>query len=176
MSWWGGRFRLPIPCHNWDMRSIASLALFLALTSQAQPAKLAPPNPQVLENMKQFVAAHFDPRESVPCTEVERPSNSRTVTIEMMDPSTPRHGTPTSIDTTTLFQNVFAVSSGTEFQFDHWGMIRGKKLAAYRYSNQINGKTYAGSVYVDENSGAISRIIFRGTDQTAHLFCTAQSR
>jgi hypothetical protein len=122
--------------------------------------------------MKLFAAT----RENLSCNEVERPTNSRTVTIEMMDPSAPRHGTPTKIDTASLFQNVFAVSSRTEFQFDHWGAIRGKKMAAYRYSNQINGKTYAGSVFADENTGAISRIIFRGMDTTAHLFCTAQSR
>jgi hypothetical protein len=158
------------------MRSFAFSLALLAISLQAQPPRIAPPNPQALENMRRFAAVHFDPRESLSCNEVERPSNSRTVTIEMTDPTAPRHGVPTGIDTAALFQTVFAISSGTEFQFDHWGTIRGQKLAAYRYSNQSNGKTYAGSIYADENTGAISRIIFRGTDQTAHLFCTAQSR
>jgi hypothetical protein len=154
------------------MRSLASsVALLGALALQAQPPKLAPPHPQTLENIKQFA-----PRESLSCSQVEQPSNSRTVTIEMVDPSAPHHGTPTNIDTLALFQDVFAPSSGTDFQWDHWGLLKGKKMAIYRYSNQINGKTHAGLVYADENSGAISRIIFRGTDTTAHLFCTLQSR
>jgi hypothetical protein len=159
------------------MRSLAfSLAFLSALSLPAQPPKLAPPDPQALENIKQYAAAHFDPQENLSCNEVERPSNSRTITIEMIDPSAPRHGTPTSINTLSLFQNVFGASTGTDFEWDHWGTVRGKKLAAYRYSNRLNGKTHAGLVYADEKTGAISRIIFRGTDTTAHLFCTAQSR
>jgi hypothetical protein len=158
------------------MRSLASsLAFFSALSLKAQPPKIAPPQPQTLENIKQFAAAHFDPRESLSCNQVEPQSNSKTVTIEMIDPSMPLHGTPSSIDTVGLFENVFSVSSNTDFEWDHWGTLRGKKLAVYRYSNQINGKTHAGLIYADENTGAISRITFRGTE-TAHLFCTPHSR
>jgi hypothetical protein len=154
------------------MRSLASsLAFFSALSLQAQPPKLTPPEPQTLENMKQSA-----PRENVSCDEVVSQANTRTITVEFLDPSTPRHGTASSIDTGRLFQDVFAVSSGTDFQWDHWGMLRGKKVAVYRYSNAINGKTHSGLVYADENTGAISRITFRGADTTAHLFCTAHSR
>ncbi len=150
------------------MRSLASSLAFLsALTLQAQP-----PEPRTLENIKQFAAA----RQDLSCNEVVSPSNTRTITVEMIDPSTPRHGTHSSIDTGNLFQDVFAVSSNTDFQWDHWGNLRGKKVAVYRYSNTINGKTHAGLVFADENTGAVSRITFRGTDTTAHLFCTAQSR
>jgi hypothetical protein len=162
------------------MRSLASpLAFFFALTLQAQPPKqvvLAPPEPQALENIKQFAAAHFDPRESLSCTEVEAGANTKTITVEFLDPSTPHHGTTTSINPIGLFQNVFSVQSGTGFEWNNWGTIRGKKMAVYRYSNQFNGKTHAGLVFADENTGAISRITFRGTDTTAHLFCTAPSR
>jgi len=138
--------------------------------------KFAPAQPQTLENIKQFAAAHLDPRETFSCTELEPQANSKTVTIEMTDPSTPRHGTPSNFDTGGLLENVFSVSNNTDFEWDHWGMLRGKKVAVYRYSNQINGKTHAGLIYADENTGAISRITFRGADTTAHLFCAAQSR
>jgi len=148
-----------------------SFAFLFALSLQAQPAKLAPPDPQALENIKQFASAHL---ENLACNQIEPPSNSKTLTIEFVDPSTPRHGIPSSIKTASLFENVFAASSGTDFEFDHWGTLRGKKMAAYRFSNQINGKTHAGVVYADEKTGAISRIIFRGMDSTALLFCPAQ--
>ena len=94
----------------------------------------------------------------------------------MIDPTAPRHGTPSGIETGNLFENVFSVSSNTDFEWDHWGMLRGKKVAVFRYSNQINGKTHAGLIWADENTGAISRITFRGADATAHLFCTPHSR
>jgi hypothetical protein len=159
------------------MRSLASSLVFLsALSLHAQPQKLTPPEPQTLENMKQFASTHFDPRESVSCTQVEPPANTRTITIDFLDPSAPHHGTAPSVDTGALFQDVFAVASGTEFQWDHWGSLRSKKMAVYRFSNRINGKTHAGLVFADESTGAISRMIFRGTDQTAYLFCSAQSR
>jgi hypothetical protein len=154
------------------MRSFTtSLFLLSALSLEAQPPKPAPPEPRTLENIKQFASS-----QDLSCSQVEPPSNTRTITIELVDPSTPHHGTPSGIDTAALFQDVFSVSSGTEFQWDHWGTLRGKKMAVYRYSNQINGKTHAGLVFADENSGAISRITFRGTDSTAHLFCTPHSR
>ncbi len=159
------------------MRSLAfSLAFLSALSLQAQPQKLAAPQPQALENIKQFASAHLDPRENLACTEVAAPANTRTITIELIDPASPHHGAPTSIETGVLFQNVFSPSSGTNFEFDHWGTLKGKKMAVYRYSNQISGKTHAGLVYADANTGAISRITFRAADTTAHLFCSAQSR
>jgi hypothetical protein len=159
------------------MRSLASsLACLFALTLHAQTPKLGPAQPQTLENIKQFASAHFDPRENLSCNEVMAPSSVRTVTVEFLEPSTPHHGTPSSIDTSSLFQNVFSAESGTGFEWDHWGSLRGKKVAVYRYSNTLNGKTHAGLVFADESTGAISRITFRGTDTTAHLFCTAQSR
>ena len=147
-----------------------SFAFLLALSLQAQPVKLSPPEPQVLEKIKQVA-----PHENLSCTQVDSQANSRALTIEFMDPSTPRHGTPSSLETGTLFQDVFAPASGTGFEFDHWAMLRGKKVAVYRYSNQFNGKTHAGLLYADGNTGAISRITFRA-ETNAHLFCTAQSR
>jgi hypothetical protein len=142
-----------------------SFAFFFALSLQAQP-----PRPELLEKVKQF-----SPPESVSCTQVAPSTNSRTITMEMTDLSTLPHGTPSSLDTRTLLQDVFSPSSGTGFEFDRWASVKGKKTAVYRYSNRIDGKTHAGLVYADEN-GTISRITFRAADTTAHLFCSAQSR
>jgi hypothetical protein len=152
------------------------MGVLFALNLHAQPQKLAPAQPQTLENMKRFASVHLDPRENLSCNQLEPQNSSKTVTIEMVDPSAPHHGTPSSVDTGALFENVFSVSSNTDFEWDHWGTLRGKKVAVYRYSNQINGKTHAGFVYADENTGAISRITFRGADTAAHLFCTAPTR
>jgi hypothetical protein len=153
------------------MRSFASsLVLISALTLQAQP-KISPPEPRALENLKQFAVAGFD---NLSCNQVDPQGNTKTITIEFLDPSSPRHGIASSLETGTLFKDVFAISSNTDFEFDHWAMLRGKKVVVYRYSNQINGKTHAGLVYADESSGAVSRITFRAADITAHLFCTAQ--
>jgi hypothetical protein len=156
------------------MRSLALSLVFLSsLALQAQPPRLARPEPQTLESIKLFASAHL---QDLSCNEVPQPGNSKSITIEMVDPTGPRHGTSSSIDTGSMFQDVFAVSSNTDFEFDHWGTLKGKRLAVYRYSNQINGKTHAGMVFADESTGAISRIIFRATDSAAHLFCTTQSR
>jgi hypothetical protein len=159
------------------MRSLVSfLPFFCALSLGAQPPKLAAPEPQTLDNIKQFASTQLERPENLSCTQVPATVNSKTITVEFVDPSTPRHGTATSIDVGSLLQDVFPVAAGTGFQFDHWGTLRGKKLAVYRYSNQTGGRTHAGMVYGDENTGAISRITFRGTGQTAELFCRAQSR
>jgi hypothetical protein len=159
------------------MRSLASsLALFCTLSLHGQPARLAPPEPQALENIKQFAAAHFDARENLSCSQVALPSNTRTITLDFLDPSTPHHGTASTVDTTSLLQDVFPISAGADFEFDRWALLRNKKVAVYRFSNRINGKTRAGLIYGDETTGAISRIMFRGTDETAQLFCSAQSR
>ena len=141
-----------------------SLAFLFALSLQAQPAR-----PELLEKIKQLA-----PHENLSCTQVGSPANSKTITIELSAGAAHR-GTASGIDTSALLENVFAASNGTEFQFDHWGTIRGKQLAAYRYSNRVNGRTHAGLVYADE-TGAISRITFRDANAPAHLFCSANSR
>jgi hypothetical protein len=161
------------------MRCLASsLAFFCALSLHAESPKLAPPDPaqeqQTLDNIKQFAITHLDRNANLSCTQIGAPSSSKVITIELS--AGPAHrGTASAIDTGVLLEDVFATSNGTEFQFDHWGTIRGKQMAAYRYSNHLNGKTHAGLVYADEN-GAISRITFRGADAPAHLFCSANSR
>ena len=153
---------------------VSSLVFFCILTLHAESPRPAP-DQQTIENIKQFALTHLDRSANLSCTQIGSPSSSKTVTIELSE--TPAHrGAATGVDAGALFEDVFAPSSQTEFQWDHWGAIRGKTEAVYRYSNRVNGKTHAGLIYADEATGAISRITFRGADTTAHLFCTAKSR
>lgn len=159
------------------MRSFASsLALVCAVSLYAESPKLAPPDSareqQTLDNIKQFAATHLDRSANLSCTQVGAPSSSKTITIELA-PS--RHGTASSVDAAGLLEDVFAPSSATEFQWDHWSNGKGKTEAVYRYSSRANGKTRAGLIFADE-TGAISRITFRGAEAPAHLFCSAKSR
>jgi hypothetical protein len=159
------------------MRSLASsLAFLCALSLHAESPKLAPPDPareqQTLDNMKQFALTHLDRSANLSCTQVGAPASSKTITIEL---APTHHGTASSIDAGALLEDVFAPSSSTEFQWDHWSNVRGKTETVYRYSSRVAGKTRAGLIFADEN-GAISRITFRGADAPAHLFCSANSR
>jgi hypothetical protein len=159
------------------MRSLASsLAFLCALSLRAESPKLAPPDPardqQTLDNIKQFALTHLNRSANLSCTQVGAPASSKTITIEL---APARHGTPSAIDAAGLAEDVFAPSSVTEFQWDHWSNLKGKTEAVYRYSSRASGKTRAGLIFADEN-GAISRIIFRGADAPAHLFCSANSR
>ena len=159
------------------MRSLASsLAFFCALSLHAESPKLAPPDPQReqqnLDNIKQFALTHLDRSANLSCTQIGAPASSKTITIEL---APARHGTASTIDAGSLLDDVFAASSATEFQWDHWSNVKGKTEAVYRYSSRANGKTRAGLIFAGE-SGAISRITFRGADAPAHLFCSAKSR
>ena len=155
------------------MRSLASFFLFFPYL---QGANIPPPQPQTLDSVKQFAAAHLDVRETRYCAEVMAPEKSRTITIDFTETAEHHRGTPSKIDTGSMFENVFAPSAGTDFEFDHWSSFKGKKLAVYRYSNRFNGRAHAGYIWADENTGAIARMMFRAADTTAHLFCSADSR
>ncbi|MGA3185480.1 MAG: hypothetical protein ABSF22_00085 [Bryobacteraceae bacterium] len=143
------------------------LAVLFALSLRAEI-----PKPQALENIKQFALTHLDKEANFSCTQAAFPGTAKAITVEF---SGTHRGAAPGIDAASLLQEVFAVSSGTQFAFDHWGLIGGKRVAAYRYSYLINGKTHAGLLYADANTGAISRVVFRGT-APAHLFCSAEGR
>ncbi len=156
------------------MRGIASsLAFFCTLSLHAESPRLGPPDSmrqeQTLNRIKEFAAA----LDRLSCVQAPSPGSAKTITVEFAGA---HPGVPSSIDVAGLLQDVFAVSSQAEFHWDHSGTVRGQGLAAYNYSFQINGKTHAGSIYADENTGAISRITFRGADAPAHLFCSSQTR
>ena len=152
-----------------------SLALIFVLSLHAE-SKIAPPDSvrerQTLDNIKQFASTHLDRSANLSCTQIGAPASSKTITIEL---AATRHGTPSAIDASGLLEDVFAPSSATEFQWDHWSNVKGKTEAVYRYSSRANGKTRAGLIFADE-TGAISRITFRGAEAPAHLFCSANSR
>jgi hypothetical protein len=159
-----------------------SLALIFVLALHAE-SKLTPPDSvrelQTLDNIKQFALTHLDRSANLSCTQIGAPASSKTITIELAA-NRPQvtHGTPSAIDASGLLEDVFAPSSATEFQWDHWSNVKGKTEAVYRYSSRANGKTRAGLIFADE-TGAISRITFRGAaafrgaDAPAHLFCSA---
>ena len=152
-----------------------SLALIFVLSLHAE-SRLTPPDSvrerQTLDNIKQFALTHLDRGATLSCTQIGTPASSRTITIEL---APNQHGALSAIDAGSLLEDVFAPSSGTEFQWDHWSNAKGKIEAVYRYSSRAHGKTRAGLIFADE-SGAISRITFRGADAPAHLFCSANSR
>jgi hypothetical protein len=151
------------------MRSLSSsLAFFCALSLHAQTPDSE--HERTLNNVRQFASTL---RENLSCVEASSPGSTNTITMEF---SGAHRGVPSTIDTSSLLQEVFAVSSGAEFHFDHRGTLNGKTMAVYNYSFQINGKTRAGSIFADETTGAISRITFRGADRPAHLFCSPQTR
>ncbi len=150
---------------------------FIALSLQAATPRLRPPDParqqQTVETVRQFALTHLNGQENLSCRQAWA-GTAKTITLDLSDMPGQQPGATTGIDTASLIQNVFALSSGTQFEWDHWGSIGGKKLAVYRYSYQMNGQTHAGSVFADEDTGAISRMTFRGVDTPAHLFCSAQ--
>jgi hypothetical protein len=158
------------------MRSIASyLALFCVLSVQGETPKLA--SQQMLENVKQFALMHLGRQENLDCRQMAESAGSpKTIVVELAGTPAANRGTATSVNPASMIQDVFAVSSGTSFGFDHWGTVEGQRRAVYRYGYQVNGKTHSGFIFADENTGAISRITFRGADAPAHLFCSVESR
>jgi hypothetical protein len=157
------------------MRSIATLAFLLTISLNAQKALVRPAaerHDQTLENAKRFATTSLDRAENLSCSEAPSPGTTKTITVEFS--STASKGAASNIDTAGLVRDVFAPSSGTEFTFDHVGNVRGKAVAVYNYSFQMNGKTRSGSVFADEETGAITRMTFRGADAAAHLFCSAR--
>ncbi len=77
-----------------------------------------------------------------------------------------------------LMQQIFDAKSAANFGWDHWGTLRGRRMAVFSYSvdsghsswsidyNAAPGDTqriitaYNGLIYADENTGEISRIKF----------------
>lgn len=77
-----------------------------------------------------------------------------------------------------LMRGIFEAKSEAEFAWDHWATLRGKRMAVFNYfidsghsswwityeRDQRIITAYKGLVYADENSGAISRIVFEAVD------------
>ncbi len=90
-----------------------------------------------------------------------------------------RGGTVSSGEFGSLMREVFEKHSQAEFNWDHWGNLRGKKLAVFNYfidsghssysiedvsSEQRIITAYRGLVYADEFTGIVSRITFQAVD------------
>jgi len=89
-----------------------------------------------------------------------------------------RGGTVSTGEFGTLMRGIFEERSETQFGWDHWASIRGKRMAVFNYfidsghsdySIDYNGEqriitAYRGLVYADEHTGAISRITFQAVD------------
>ena len=89
-----------------------------------------------------------------------------------------RGGTVSSGEFGTLMRGIFESKSDTDFNWDHWASLRGRRMAVFNYfidsghssySIEYNGEqriitAYKGLVYADENTGAISRITFEAVD------------
>jgi hypothetical protein len=127
-----------------------------------------------LTNIQLYVSQHFNRETKFNCAQTPDVSNSRTVTIELSIGGAPHQGATTGVDTASLLQEVFAPSSGTVFEFDHYGNLQGQTMAVYRYSYTVNGSARAGTIFANETTGAVLRMTFRGTGTAAHLFCLAQ--
>ena len=155
------------------MRSLATLAFFFTISLEAQrtPSRPEPARQdQILENVRQYAMGHLDRAENISCSEAPFAGSAKTITVDFSGVS---HGTASSIDTASMIRDVFSPSSGAEIYRDHAGTLRGGTVGVYNYSFVSNGKTHAGSIYANEETGAIARITFRGADAAAHLFCSA---
>ena len=163
------------------MRGLASsLAFFCVISLQAETPHLAPPDSarqaQTLESIKRFASTHFADASAVSCQQVSFPGTAKTITMEFSAEPETHPGSPSQIDTAGMIQEIFAVSSATEFTWDHSTSSGGRPVAAYRFSYLISGKAHSGTIFADENSGAISRVTIRGAQTPAHLFCSPQTR
>jgi hypothetical protein len=156
------------------MRGIAFFTCLL--TAYAATPALAPPDASrqeaTISSIKEYAAGHLNRDTKLACSQAAT-GNTHTMTVEFT--ATPHRGIESGADTAAMIETVFSASSAAEFHFDHYGTIGGKRLAAYAYSFVSNGKTHAGSVYANEDTGEIVRMTFRG-EASAHLFCSSSSR
>ncbi len=157
---------------NGDMRGIAFLTCLLT----AYAATAAPPDAsrqeQTISSVKEYAAGHLNRDTKFACSQAAA-GNTKTLTVDFAE--TARRGTASNADTAALIETVFAPSSAAEFRWDHYSTVGAKTLAVYAYSFVLNGKTHAGTIFADEDSGAIARMTFRG-EASAHLFCSAAAR
>jgi hypothetical protein len=159
------------------MRSFAPfLAILGSLVLRAETPKLLAPDAnkqhETIENVRQWAAVHLN--ENVACTQAAPAGTAKSMVVDFAASKHP--GTATSVDVAGSVQSIFAVASAADIEFDHWGTLAGQRTPVYRYSYVVNGKTQAGLIFAEENTGAIARMIFRVAAVPAHLFCVPQSR
>lgn len=104
--------------------------------------------------------------------------NGQMVDYDGMGALEKRGGAVSNGEFGSLMREIFDPKSQAEFNWDHWGNIRGKLMAVYSYfidsghsqysisyeNTQRIITAYRGLVYADQNTGAISRITFVAVD------------
>jgi hypothetical protein len=100
--------------------------------------------------------------------------NGQMVDYDGMGALEKRGGAVSNGEFGSLMREIFDPKSQAEFNWDHWGNIRGKLMAVYNYfidsghsqysisyeDSQRIITAYRGLIYADQNTGAISRITF----------------
>lgn len=170
-------------------RLISSIVFCCALSLHAQPRRVTQVRPPALpdptqqqhtvDRLKQFVGAFMEDLPNVTCVKqaigILDPVPRKAVVVDLTE-APERQGTPSNIEVEHLLQEVFSVSSGTEFKWERWATLRGKRRVVYSYIQQSDGRERYGVIYADEESGAISRIVFPATNEASHFFCSPQRK
>lgn len=100
--------------------------------------------------------------------------NGKMMNIGMEDVSSRVGGSISTGEFGSLMRSIFDAKSAADFAWDHWGTLRGKRMAVFNYSidsghsdyrityenDQQIISAYRGLIYADEYTGVVSRITF----------------
>lgn len=159
------------------------LALGTALATQPQAPsdasnRLLPPDAQrrqqIVQSIKAFGEVYARHLPNFACAPVSAPmpdwtfqkSNppARAVTLDL-------DGARKPLPAETLLRNVrpddliralFLANPEQRLEWDHWGTLRTKRMAVFRYTQEAGGTEFHGLIYAGENTGIVSRITFVG--------------
>jgi len=154
------------------MRGIAFFTCLLTVYAATPAPPDASRQEQTISSIRQYAAGHLNRDTQIACSQAAA-GNTHTLTVDFTEAA--HRGLASNADTAAMIETVFAPSSAAEFRWDHYATVGAKTLAVYAYSFVLNGKTHAGTIFADEDSGAIARMTFRG-EASAHLFCSAAPR
>jgi hypothetical protein len=154
------------------MRGIAFFTCLLTAYAATPTPPDAARQEQTISSVKEYAAGHLNRDAHIACSQAAA-GNTHTLTVDFAEE--PHRGLASSADTAAMIDAVFAPASAAEFRWDHYATVGAKTVAVYAYSFVLNGKTHAGTVFANEETGAIARMTFRG-ETPAHLFCSAAAR
>jgi hypothetical protein len=104
--------------------------------------------------------------------------NGKLMNVGMYDVTSKVGGTVSTGEFGSLLKSVFDPKSQSEFNWDHWATLRGKRMAVFNYfidsghsdwrityENDMQIITaYKGLIYADENTGIVSRVTFEAVN------------
>lgn len=104
--------------------------------------------------------------------------NGKLMNIGMEDVGSKVGGSISTGEFGSLMRSLFDTRSAAEFNWDHWGTLRGKRVAVFNYSIDSGHSdyhitydnaqqiitAYRGLVYADEYTGVVSRITFEAVN------------